>query len=398
MNINEIITKYRYNLEQSNILFDIQKVYDNNKKNYPILLFPKIFEERIYKQSEITNFGNNAKNLIVPNFPTKPREPVKQTAFIRTDESYIEQDGIGAFWNFIIVYLGTAFIGAGSYMYIANKFGTPVIFNILLFICCFILLPYYLNKQFPKEDKRIKYSETQREILKNDLQKKYDSNYKAEYEKYKPKYEEYLKKEKEYQRAIALYNNNSTERKTAFNRYVEEIIIKNIKNISSVQFQRINHPIVREGTTENLLFLALEKKFPKYLKIDTMIMGYYPDLTLWVDGVGIDIEIDEPYTFENGVTKEIHYLLDYNGISVDKSRNDTFVANNWFVLRFAESQIKNNLQDCVQIIQCLINFISSSYGNLNYLKELNNLSNRISTNTWTKENARRMARTNYRIQ
>jgi len=55
-------------------------------------------------------------------------------------------------------------------------------------------------------------------------------------------------------------------------------------------------------------------------------------LTLWVNGVGVDIEIDEPYTFENGTAKEIHYLLDYNGESIDKNRNDIFVANNWFVL------------------------------------------------------------------
>jgi hypothetical protein len=112
--------------------------------------------------------------------------------------------------------------------------------------------------------------------------------------------------------------------------------------------------------------------------------------------VGIDIEIDEPYTFENGVTKEIHYLLDFNGESIDKGRNDTFVANNWFVLRFAESQIKNNLQECLQIVQFLINFIASN-DNKRYLKEFNNLSTRISKGFWTKENARRMARTNYRM-
>jgi hypothetical protein len=396
MKINEIITKYSQNLEQSNILVDIQKIYNNNKRNYPILLFPIKIEESILKYSELPNFGCNEKSLVIPKCPVKPLEPIKRTAYISPYESYIEREGVGFFVNFLIVFVGTGLIGGGLYMYVTNKYDLPIEINLLLFVCCLVLLPYYLNRQFPREDKIIQCSNEQRDTLRENLQMKYDSEYEIEIAKYKSDIDEYLKKEKEYQNAVRLYNKNLPFIKTKFNNFVNDLVVRVVKSSLSTQFQRINHPIVREGTSENSLFFALESKFPKYIKVDTMIMGYYPDLTLWVDGIGIDIEIDEPYTIVNGSMKEIHYLIDYEGISIDKSRNDTFIKNNWYVLRFAESQIKNNLHECLQIIQSLINFITSNNDNLCHLKEFIYLSSKISTNTWTKENARIMARTNYR--
>lgn len=103
MKIDEIVDKYKKNLEYTNVLFDIQKTYFNNKRSYPILLFPKILENRIYNQSEQLYFGFDRKYPIMPKCPEKPKEPQKRIAHISPYAEKIKKKGVGCFFNFLIV-------------------------------------------------------------------------------------------------------------------------------------------------------------------------------------------------------------------------------------------------------------------------------------------------------
>lgn len=59
----------------------------------------------------------------------------------------------------------------------------------------------------------------------------------------------------------------------------------------------------------------------------------------------IDIEIDEPYTYEN--KEPIHY----EGNQHDDYRNMVFLSHNWIVIRFAEEQVVNQPKECCKFIE-----------------------------------------------
>ena len=168
---------------------------------------------------------------------------------------------------------------------------------------------------------------------------------------------------------------------------IRPILDSYLKNsYSSISYNRTQSPPQR-GFYENKLFEALMYEFPQYVKVDVEIEGYYPDITLEIDdNIYIDIEIDEPYEFKT--KKEIHY------IGIDDNRNKAITDCNWFVLRFAEDQIKYCLEKCVDTIKALVNFIKMpNEENLNqYLATTNS----IRIKQWTKEEARLMAIQNSR--
>ena len=168
---------------------------------------------------------------------------------------------------------------------------------------------------------------------------------------------------------------------------IRPILDSYLKNsYSSISYNRTQSPPQR-GFYENKLFEALMYEFPQYVKVDVEIEGYYPDITLEIDdNIYIDIEIDEPYEFKT--KKEIHY------IGIDDNRNKAITDCNWFVLRFAEDQIKYCLEKRVDTIKALVNFIKMpNEENLNqYLATTNS----IRIKQWTKEEARLMAIQNSR--
>lgn len=170
---------------------------------------------------------------------------------------------------------------------------------------------------------------------------------------------------------------------------IRSILDSYLKNSYSCKSYNNTLSPPQRGFYENKLFEVLMHEFPQYVKIDVEIEGYYPDITLEIDeDIYIDIEIDEPYDFKT--KKEIHY------IGIDDNRNKTITNCNWFVLRFAEDQIKYCLEKCVNTIKALVTFIKMpNEENLNqYLATTNS----IKIKQWTKEEARLMAIQNSRMK
>lgn len=67
--------------------------------------------------------------------------------------------------------------------------------------------------------------------------------------------------------------------------------------ISKHQIKNCDTPPQR-GASENILFYALMKEFPSYIKVDKILGIYSPDLVLYNGhSCPIDIEIDEPYEY-----------------------------------------------------------------------------------------------------
>lgn len=192
------------------------------------------------------------------------------------------------------------------------------------------------------------------------------------------------------------YDNRLSE----FNKYLASqaaILDTHAKIIVSIIFKRIllTYPKLKScdnppqrGKSEDILFYSLRKEFPDYVKIDRSLGCYFPDLVLHSScSCPIDIEIDEPYEFRT--KKEIHYI----GCG-DKERNNYFISNDWFVLRFSENQIKHHLNDCIKIVKALMHFIE--WGDTSKLYEIEETLTKISESRWTKEQARMFAIDNYR--
>lgn len=139
----------------------------------------------------------------------------------------------------------------------------------------------------------------------------------------------------------------------------------------------------RMGHYEKTLYAALYAKFPEYLKINRKKGIYYPDFIIDIDGhYFIDVEIDEPYAMNKEAMVPIHYT------GADDVRDGYFKEQNWFVLRFAEQQIKEDIKECVYIINCVVKFIKS--GNTENLEPIIHTRKKIAVPRWTRDDAMAM--------
>jgi hypothetical protein len=137
------------------------------------------------------------------------------------------------------------------------------------------------------------------------------------------------------------------------------------------------------GTLVKNLVARLGLQYPKYLKVNTKVFDIQSDIILNIDNkIYINIEIDEPYNRET--RQETHFVG-----SNDEKRDSVFAKNNWFVLRFTESQVNYALSECISIVEELVQFTQS--GNTQHLINLMQLSKGIETLCWSKEEARLMA-------
>jgi hypothetical protein len=95
---------------------------------------------------------------------------------------------------------------------------------------------------------------------------------------------------------------------------------------------------------------VLERYFPgqvqpsAYLPIPDFPHPYTTDCTLEVDGLHIDIEIDEPYVWK---TKEPHHCVDDFR---DERRDQFFMERGWVVIRFSEKQVVTQPDACCGVI------------------------------------------------
>lgn len=123
------------------------------------------------------------------------------------------------------------------------------------------------------------------------------------------------------------------------------------------------------------------------------LYGYYPDI-LYIDEatkVYIDIEVDEPYSFETN--EPIHYVHIYKDIDeklkledVNKERDKAFQKYGWTVIRFSENQVLKSVDYCCDIINHIINYWALNPSDYNLEKSLISVHKR-----WTKDEAIKMA-------
>ncbi len=151
------------------------------------------------------------------------------------------------------------------------------------------------------------------------------------------------------------------------------------------------------GKSENLLWSEAKKIFGEniYRNItisnQSWIIPYMPDLVFNDGEILIDIEIDEPYSFKD--SKPIHYYDLITKKHVDTDRDDYFLSNNWFVIRFTEKQVITHTKGCLLFIAEIINQIS---GNSQYLNHLCNVAPLAKEDFWTVEQVRLWVNESYR--
>ncbi len=231
-------------------------------------------------------------------------------------------------------------------------------------------------------------------------------------------YESDLSNYNKYIRELYLYNEiiGSKENLAV---YKNKILFECIDRVRPLGY--IHEEVQRKGKTEKLFFDHLKKRCGDNIENDRKINDwflfkgefdiyqysekhgkpYIPDIVYEDDfeRICIDIEIDEPYTLNddnNGLKKSykpIHFLG-----GDDEKRDDSFVFNNWVVLRFAEEQIVNNLEDCGKIVEDVVDFlkaINKNKGNIKTAFELETY-DLDKVKRWTKLEAEEMAEKNYR--
>ena len=116
--------------------------------------------------------------------------------------------------------------------------------------------------------------------------------------------------------------------------------------------------LVLKGRTEDSFLVHLLKYFSDEIKINMQLnthgSSFYPDFVYEskIMGFYIDIEIDEQYDLST--KKPIHYIG-----GDDEGRNDFFLKKNWFIIRFAEEQVKKHPEECCRFIKSVIDVIES---------------------------------------
>lgn len=209
--------------------------------------------------------------------------------------------------------------------------------------------------------------------------------------------EQYMLEMTKYKSAMLVYHSKlkklEKESEASFNIYKSILDSKKGKATLDIHFHNLkprnrvirkNIPAKRGSSEIKFLELAKEKLHDK-LFLDMAIEGfeYAPDLTLICpkSGIHIDIEIDEPYTFNE--KKPIHFLD-----CEDTLRNDFFLDQNWCIIRFCEDQIIGQPNDCIKTIDSIYNSILHMKKNYeSYVREIKR---------WTYEESVIMAANNYR--
>ena len=205
----------------------------------------------------------------------------------------------------------------------------------------------------------------------------------------------------EYQQQLSEYENRYSHRLklmatgTQKNSLLLQTRQKKLKALlnNRVQLPR-NSSNAQQGVSEQQFFRYLLRYFPTAcqgmeFQIPNSSFCYSADFVLYhqQSGLGVDIEIDEPY---EGRTGEPHHCLDQGK---DSRRNQFFIDNNWIVIRFSEKQVVQHPDSCCKVIASAIARITGDYSCLVSLQDVPAL---FLDKQWTIKQAKRMAKTNYR--
>jgi hypothetical protein len=151
----------------------------------------------------------------------------------------------------------------------------------------------------------------------------------------------------------------------------------------------------KKGKSEIQFNDFLQNHFPGKIFLNCAVAPYskskpyQPDFTYQdpETGLHIDIEVDEPYSFET--LEPIHFLE--GNEHIDDSRDFDILFNNWFIIRFAEEQIVKSPGLCCDYIENVVRCIYS--GDIELISQLEFY---LRIPAWNKVDAISMANSEYR--
>lgn len=355
-----------------------------------------------YPRVKIPYEMDKIKNLIpeVPKIPEPPTPPVRKNypsppEKILPEEPKLNIESSGCFnYPLIIgIVILLACLGAED----SEEYIGYILFSIAIIIISVLVINNANNeKDRKREEFRMKQIEYPKKLKKIEMD--YENKLEWYYSERERIDDEYDNKINFYQTVILpSFHEEKKEIKKKIEQYqdinyITEYRKEELRNFLKTITAPSIHPTqneIKKGVSEDGFAKKLKKKFANkiyqnYTIINSESENYFlPDFTLFdhVNNLCIDIEIDEPYIGKNG--RPIHFSSN----SHDYERDLFFLRNGWIVIRFAEKQIIENPDACINLISETI--YNSTLGEINYGFDPQIHLPKIAQ--WTKDEAHEMA-------
>lgn len=300
-------------------------------------MMKQLYYPEIYLSNEIYNLITST-----PSLPQKPERPIKPSSPIKPILNI--NWWLLVIWVIIITGLFISFV-------VETCFENDNAVYYLTFFSVFAFIIFFLKK-------------VDIELIFKDLigYKKAVNAYKISLQNFPSLEAEYEKKlhDPDYQKRLLEYDTQVKKLTSEF--YVRDFRKKIIGDYLSYREKPeilccTKDDNIKTGVSEMPFRAVLLKNgfkiyVDKKIKVDEQRF-YYPDILIHKDGLFIDIEIDEPYSGENGMP--IHYLDEFS----DEERNMFFRSCGFEVIRFAEEQICKFPEACVSVINDFIDLVLS---------------------------------------
>ncbi len=235
--------------------------------SYPLVIIGQELKDIIAAPKDCKYLGN---------IPQKPLEPVKPT---RPQKENFEGDKSIDKTLAIIYFIIFAFIA-----FINRE--TP---QLILLIIVLAVISYFMTLSIIKGNPTKEYEKA---LSNYDMREK---SYQESMESYNYRIETYTRKRNEIEGFNHLLNSNASQKQLS--EYLLSIYFS-----KSAEFS--NESDVKKGASEQKFYNSLINSFPgkifKDKNLDMFEYSYHPDFIYYddVSGIHIDIEVDEPYSFE----------------------------------------------------------------------------------------------------
>lgn len=302
-----------------------------NDENYPIVLIPQQIIESIKREitkAEIyKNLGIEVPVIQKLKNPSRPQ----RYKYIDVEKTKYEGSLIEAI---AIIPMIIFFIAVAVKSLEKNNVGV-----FFLFLIMSIFLIKYIWKFRTSKD-------VERVDIADNVYNQQIEDYNKEVELVKIKNAEY---EKQYFKEL---NSIDKKIKNQIEEVKQEIYYQSLKPFCGLLEKKEN---VKRGKTELMFLSHLIEKYGRQILVDCFLdlpyQNYQPDFILKceITGVHIDIEIDEPYSFSE--KEAIHF------VGADDVRNQSFLEQNWCIIRFSEKQIIQQTKKCIDLIDNVLSSI-----------------------------------------
>ncbi len=287
----------------------------NNK--YPKILTP-YYIKKICK-----------KELLFEEVYPRIKRPIPPERPIDRDSTSAE---VMLFFGFgFLVFIAQFFVYFFISILIGNNSIHPIVSTLMLAIS--VIVGGISARNFRKASKRI--------AANNKL------HYNKKYQEYINEFDRYSSTKKEFQSSESIHTQKKEILKTE---------LATIKKSILAQTEILENSPVKRGLTEDFFYRYLKKYSQLQVYRNLKYKFYFPDLVIIKDNLVIDLEIDEPYSYEE--KKPVHHG------GKDDKRDNFLLDEGFVVIHFAEEQVIENPETCLEII----NNIIDSYLNLSEMR------------------------------